>query len=96
MKAIADSRYMMNKEQIDKALDGIAAAEVVSFSPMDALSSRRKYGITAESIEKAFPFAVETDGMGMKYVDYEALVPVLFKAIAELAGRRRQTKTTAQ
>ena len=97
MKIAANRQFMLNVKPVEDALEGVLAADPVEYAPMDALDTRRRYGLSAESIEKAFPFAVETDGMGMKYINYEALVPVLFKAIAELsAAKRRTTKNAAQ
>ena len=91
MNVFNDSRYMLNKIPLEGVVDKLAQAEVVEYSPMDATDASRHYGVVGQSIEKLFPFAVEIDGMGNRFVNYEALVPVLLQAVIELSKKGRTT-----
>lgn len=95
-----DDRFMLNQEPIKDAVGAICQAKAVVYTTMGATESRRKYGVTGQSIVKTLPQAVWVDGLGMHNVDTNELVPVLLQAVKELnervralEGAKRKTKT---
>lgn len=94
-KILMDERFMLKKQKVKNALAKVKALEVCTFSTMDALGSRRLLGLSGQSVAKAFPEAVEVDGMGHHRVDMEMLVPALVLAIQELAGGKIKGKEKA-
>ena len=85
-RILMDARYMHNVEPVSEESGVFDAAKVVIFTPMTATESRRMYGIEAQSLENV-PLAVETDGMGMKYVNFEQLIPLLVNEVKYLSAR---------
>ena len=52
----------------------------------------RKVGVIAQEVEKVLPEVVNTDGDGMKSVDYGKMVGVLIEAIKELKQEIEELK----
>ena len=48
---------------------------------------REHYGLLAQDVEKVYPNMVGTDDSGMKYINYQALVPLLLANSSRLADR---------
>lgn len=94
-KILMDERFMLKKQKVKNALAKVKALEVCTFSTMDALGSRRLLGLSGQSVAKAFPEAVEVDGMGHHRVDMEMLVPALVLAIQELTKADGKNKDKA-
>ncbi len=44
---------------------------------------KRRMGVMAQEVETLFPYAVDTDKDGNKYMNYDGLIPVLIEAIKE-------------
>lgn len=92
-KNMMDERFMLNKEPVGDVLEILSGAEVVEFTTMAATESRRKYGVTAQSIA-GLNCAVERDGLGNFYVDAESLVPILIRAVQELIAKNEKPPRT--
>ncbi len=84
----SDGRYMIKPEPVEGALAKIQSLTVCSFED----TKGRHYALKGEEVAQAFPFAAYKDGVGMHYVDYEALVPILVKVVQELAGKKAKKK----
>ena len=88
----SDGRYMIKPEPVEGALAKILGLTVCSFE--DTMG--RHYALKGEEVAQAFPFAAHKDGVGMHYVDYAALVPILVKAVQEIAGKKTPKKKAAE
>ena len=89
---LSDGRYMVKAEPLEGALTKVQSLTVCSFEDTNG----RRYALKGEEVLSLFPFAGFKDGVGMCYVDYEALVPVLVKAVQELAGKKVTKKKAAE
>lgn len=85
---LSDGRYMVKVEPLEGALAKVQSLTACSFEDTNG----RRYALKGEEVLSLFPFAGFKDGVGMCYVDYEALVPVLVKAVQELAGKKTKKK----
>lgn len=85
---LSDGRYMVKAEPLEGVLAKVQSLTVCSFEDTNG----RRYALKGEEVLSLFPFAGFKDGVGMCYVDYEALVPVLVKAVQELAGKKTKKK----
>lgn len=93
-RILMDARYMNNVEPLPVESDAFKDAKVVVFTPMTATESRRMYGIEAQSLE-GVPLVVDTDGMGMKYVNFEQLIPLLVNEVKHLSARLAVLESSA-
>lgn len=84
-----DDRFMLNQEPVEDAVEALSQAKVVVYTTMGATESRRRYGVTGQSIVDALPQAVWVDGLGMHNVDTAELVPILVQAVKDLSERVR-------
>lgn len=84
-----DDRFMLNQEPVEDAVEALSQAKVVMYTTMGATESRRRYGVTGQSIVDALPQAVWVDGLGMHNVDTAELVPILVQAVKDLSERVR-------
>ena len=82
-----DDRFMLNQEPVEDAVEALSQAKVVVYTTMGATESRRRYGVTGQSIVDALPQAVWVDGLGMHNVDTAELVPILVQAVKDLSER---------
>ena len=53
-------------------------------------------GVMAQEVESQFPFAVDTDKDGNKFVHYDGLIPVLIEATKEQQEEIETLKTQNQ
>lgn len=84
-----DDRFMLNQEPVEDAVEALSQAKVVVYTTMGATESRRRYGVTGQSIVDALPQAVWVDGLGMHNVDTAELIPILVQAVKDLSERVR-------
>ena len=61
--------------------------------PRRHLGTQNEVGLIAQEVEKVVPEIVASDAEGLKRLSYEKLVPVLIKAVQELAKENEQLKT---
>ena len=87
-----DDRFMLNQEPVEDAVEALSQAKVVVYTTMGATESRRRYGVTGQSIVDALPQAVWVDGLGMHNVDTAELVPVRCSGGAPTDGLRHPEK----
>lgn len=86
-RIMMDERFMLNKVELDDALGMLADAKAYEFTTMEASNSRRRYGVSGQSLVEKCPAAVECDGLGYYYVNADQLVPVLAAAVLELKAK---------
>jgi hypothetical protein len=72
-------------------LDGLRETKVVQ--PKQALGDQEEIGLLAQDVEKLVPEIVNDDPNGLKRVSYDKLVPVLIKAVQELAEENAQLRS---
>lgn len=95
MSHLSDGRYMTKPEDVTDVLTKIAGLSVRSCEDTRGTGSRR-YSLCGEEVAQVFPFAATANGIGMYSVDYEMLVPVLVRAIQELAATKKTAKKAAK
>jgi hypothetical protein len=61
--------------------------------PRRLLGTQNEVGLIAQEVEKVVPETVASDAEGLKRLNYEKLVPVLIKAVQELAKENEQLRT---
>ena len=84
-----DDRFMLNQEPVENTLEALSQAKVVVYTTMGATESRRRYGVTGQSLVGTLPQAVWVDGLGMHNVDTAELIPILVQAVKDLSERVR-------
>ncbi len=95
MKLLSDGRYMQKPEEVTDVLQGILGLTVRSCDDATGMGGRR-YTLCGEEVAKVFPCAATVNGVGMYHVDYEMLVPILVRAVQELAAAKKSTKKAAK
>jgi hypothetical protein len=78
-------------ESLDLPVPGTSETRVVQ--PRRALGSQDEIGLLAQDVEKVVPEIVADDPNGLKRVSYDKLVPVLIKAVQELAHENQQLRS---
>lgn len=92
----SDERTKDNVRPIENALEKVAAIRGVSFEWNDRAvhfnrePGTKETGVIAQEVEKVFPELVSEGGDGLKRVNYQALVGVLFAAVNELNAKVRE------
>jgi hypothetical protein len=85
------SDYRLKKDYKDyNALELLTKIKTYDFAWN--LDNKRMYGVIAHELQEVLPYAVqgEKDAKDMQQVDYSKLVPIMVKAIQELAARIKQ------
>ena len=54
--------------------------------------SGHSYGLLAQEVEQVLPFAVKTDGNGLKSVNYQMIIPFLIETIKGLGSQIDELK----
>jgi hypothetical protein len=87
----SDERLKLDVREDVPGLEAVLALRPVTFEYDQAKVSceGRKYGLIAQKAQAHVPFVIEEDNSDDHYlaIDYRALVPVLIRAIQELAQR---------
>jgi hypothetical protein len=90
----SDARVKINVQEDVPGLDAVLAMRPISFEYDQTkreigFATGRHYGLIAQEVESLAPLAVEDDASEdhWKELDYRALVPVLIRAIQDLAQR---------
>ncbi len=96
----SDARAKNNIRTIDNSMDIISRLRPVSYSFIDRnmLTLRGggedspEYGFLAQEVEEILPGSVITDEEGNKLVNYQALIPILVKAVQSLQAEVQSLK----
>ena len=83
---MVDEVFMRDVTDVTGAMDAIKSAKIVEFNSLDDAITRREVGITGQSIKQTIPLAVEVDGLGYHYVNYNKVLPVAVAAMKEVAS----------
>jgi hypothetical protein len=75
------------------ATGGAGTTDTRTIQPRQVLGDQDEVGLIAQEVEALVPEIVGSDPNGLKVVDYEKLVPVLIKAVQELAEENEQLKS---
>lgn len=79
---ISDLRLKTNIQPIENALSRLLTVNGISYQTK--YENNRSLGLIAQDVERVFPEVVNTDKeMGLKWIDYGKLVPVLIEAVKE-------------
>ena len=98
VNSLSDVRTKENIVTVESGLDlvsqlrGVWYNKIGSINILDGRPEGRKVGVIAQEVEKVLPEVVNTDGDGMKSVDYGKMVGVLIEAIKELKQEIEELK----
>jgi hypothetical protein len=85
----SDERLKKNIEPLKSSLDKIMHLQGVSYEWRERKNERRGFaaqkevGLIAQEVEAVLPELVHTDGIGLKAIAYDKIVPVLIEAVKE-------------
>lgn len=85
--ALSDLRLKRDVAPASSQLDDIRKLNVVNYSLKDDPDRRKQVGLIAQEVMRVKPGLVEQDDEGLYGVKYSVLVPLLVKAVQELADR---------
>ena len=88
--AYSDERIKTNIKELDNTLNAIQNIRGVSYTRTDTKDN--SIGVMAQDVETMFPELICEDHSGMKSVNYNGLVGVLFSAVKELSATVKQLK----
>ena len=86
--AYSDIRVKENVKEISNALEAVDKIRGVSYTRKD--TKEDSLGVSAQEVETMFPELVIEDNKGMKSVNYNGLVGVLFSAVKELSTKLKE------
>ena len=86
--AYSDIRVKENVKEISNALEAVDKIRGVSYTRKD--TKEDTLGVSAQEVETMFPELVVEDNYGMKSVNYNGLVGVLFSAVKELSTKLKE------
>ena len=86
--AYSDERIKENIQEIPNALDAVDNIRGVSYTRTD--TEEDGVGVIAQEVEAMFPELVTENNEGMKSVNYNGLVGVLFSAVKELSAKVKE------
>ena len=86
--AYSDIRVKENVKEISNALEAVDKIRGVSYTRKD--TKEDTLGVSAQEVETMFPELVVEDNHGMKSVNYNGLVGVLFSAVKELSTKLKE------
>ena len=86
--AYSDIRVKENVKEISNALEAVDKIRGVSYTRKD--TKEDSLGVSAQEVETMFPELVIEDYKGMKSVNYNGLVGVLFSAVKELSTKLKE------
>jgi hypothetical protein len=84
---VATSSDANLKENIQEIADAVTTVKELVGVEFDWKDGGKSYGVIAQEIEQVLPAVVNTDGNGVKSVNYQALSGFFIQAIKELADR---------
>lgn len=90
VNSISDVRTKENIVTVEGGLDLVSQLRGVWYNKID--HDDRKVGVIAQEVEEVLPEVVNTDGDGIKSVDYGKMVGVLIEAIKELKQEIEELK----
>ena len=90
VNSLSDVRTKENIVTVEGGLDLVSQLRGVWYNKID--HEDRKVGVIAQEVEEVLPEVVNTDGDGMKSVDYGKMVGVLIEAIKELKQEIEELK----
>lgn len=90
VNSISDVRTKENIITVEGGLDLVSQLRGVWYNKID--HDDRKVGVIAQEVEEVLPEVVNTDGDGIKSVDYGKMVGVLIEAIKELKQEIEELK----
>lgn len=82
----ADKRYLVDSKDVTGVLTLFGGLKCVEHTDELGQTGSRRYSLLGDAVAKAFPRAVTTNSVGMYYIDYGQLVPVMVAALAEVNG----------
>lgn len=82
----ADKRYLVDSKDVTGVLTLFGGLKCVEHTDELGQTGSRRYSLLGDAVAEAFPRAVTTNSVGMYYIDYEQLVPVMVAALAEVNG----------
>lgn len=88
--AYSDERLKTNVQELDNTLSAIQNIRGVSYTRTDTKDN--SIGVMAQDVETMFPELIAESNDGMKSVNYNGLVGVLFSAVKELSATVKQLK----
>ena len=88
--AYSDERLKTNVQELDNTLNAIQNIRGVSYTRTDTKDN--SIGVMAQDVETMFPELISESNDGMKSVNYNGLVGVLFSAVKELSATVKQLK----
>ena len=88
--AYSDERLKTNVQELDNTLSAIQNIRGVSYTRSDTKDN--SIGVMAQDVETMFPELICESDDGMKSVNYNGLVGVLFSAVKELSATVKQLK----
>jgi len=88
--AYSDERLKTNVQELDNTLNAIQNIRGVSYTRTDTKDN--SIGVMAQDVETMFPELITESNDGMKSVNYNGLVGVLFSAVKELSATVKQLK----
>ena len=88
--AYSDERLKTNIKELDNTLNAIQNIRGVSYTRTDTKDN--SIGVMAQDVETIFPELIAESNDGMKSVNYNGLVGVLFSAVKELSATVKQLK----
>ena len=86
--AYSDERIKENIVEIPNALDAVDNIRGVSYTRTD--TKEDSVGVIAQEVEAMFPELITENNEGMKSVNYNGLVGVLFSAVKELSAKVKE------
>jgi hypothetical protein len=84
--ALSDASIKENIEDATPKLDALKQVRVVNFNRIGD-PDNKQIGMVAQELETVWPNLVSQDQDGLKSIKYSVLVPILIKAVQELASK---------
>ena len=89
--AYSDERIKENIQEIPNALDAVDAIRGVSYTRTD--TKEDSVGVIAQEVEALFPELISEHKDGIKSVNYNGLIGVLFSAVKELSTKVKELES---
>jgi len=84
--ALSDASLKENIEDATPKLDALKQVRVVNFNRIGD-PNNKQIGMVAQELEAVWPKLISEDQDGLKSIKYSVLVPILVKAVQELAAK---------
>ena len=83
MTLTSDIKTKDNIEGLEPVLSRVIELEAKKYTMVSDDNSKRKIGLLAQDVQKLFPELVYTNKDGVLSLNYQAIIPVLIKALKE-------------